>query len=277
MNTFTAILTAITGFVIEPFSGYPVTVLIVASILCGVGMTWVFGKTSNQAALQRTVDRSKAQLLAIRLFKEDLGVTLGAQGTLLKATGWRLVQSLVPMTVLLVPFVLLLTQLAVYYEFQPHAPGDRTVVTMEVAEEAWGDWRMVEPEVTPGLVVETAAHRDDDAHELAWRVRVVAAEQGFLSWHVGDEIVTKRVDIAPAGLADLQPISPQRPGAVFIDQLLYPAEHAFASTGPVRSIRVAHGSRSTPILGVDLPWWATFLIVSMAAALACRRRLGVVF
>ncbi len=276
MNTLNAILSAVSHGVVQPFAAYPATLLVGIAIVCGVAMTWVFGRTSNQTALGRTADRSKAQILAIRLFKEDLAVTLQAQGALLAATGRRLWYSLVPMAVLLVPFVLVLTHLAVFYERRPLVPGEARVLTMALSEEAWSRYQRIEPEVSGGVAVETAALRDGDERTLSWRLRPADADPADLTWQLGDEQITQRIAVGPDG-AGLQPTSVQRAGPRFVDRLLYPADVAFDAASAVQSIHIDYPPRITPVFGVALPWWATFLIVSMITALACRRWLGVVF
>ena len=62
------------------------------------------------------------------------------------------------------------------------------------------------------------------------------------------------------------PVSPLRPGTGFVDRLLYPVERAFGGDSPVRAIEVRHPTRTTEIFGIDVPWWLTFLIVSMLFA-----------
>lgn len=276
MNQFNAIFSAVARGIMQPWAAYPAGLLVVISVVSGVAMTWVFGKTSNQAALCRVADRSKAQILAIRLFKEDLVVTLQAQRALLAVTGRRLWYSWVPMAVLLVPFVLVLTHLAVFYERRPLIPGEARVLTMTLSQEGWERHQDLEPETMPGLAVETEALRDGVHRTLSWRLRAERAEPVTLLWQIEDDQVAKRIAVGHPG-GGLQPIAVQRPGPRFFDRVLHPSETAFDADSPVQSIHVDYPARATPVLGVDVPWWATFLIVSMVTALACRRFLGVVF
>ena len=44
----------------------------------------------------------------------------------------------------------------------------------------------------------------------------------------------------------------------------------------VTSVAVAHTPQNLDVLGLELPWWLYWLIVSIAAALALRRPMGVV-
>src|ERR1041384_4367270 len=53
--------------------------LVGISALAGVLMVWIFGKVSNQKAIEKTRGRLSAELIALRLFKDDLRVFFGIQ------------------------------------------------------------------------------------------------------------------------------------------------------------------------------------------------------
>jgi hypothetical protein len=46
--------------------------LVALSILGGILLVWIFGKVSNQDAIKRARNRLSAELIALRLFKDDL-------------------------------------------------------------------------------------------------------------------------------------------------------------------------------------------------------------
>ena len=75
MNVLNAMLSKVAHALLAPFVDAPVWGLVFWAALAGVGMTYVFGKTSRQAALKRAADQTRAQLLAIKLFRDDIGVT----------------------------------------------------------------------------------------------------------------------------------------------------------------------------------------------------------
>ena len=144
MNTINALLTAISDVLLGPLAGWPpVLVLVLVSAVSGVLMAVVFRYTSRQQALRRVADRGRAQVLAIKLFKDDPTGMFRSLGQLMKYTGLRLCHSLPPALVMLVPFVLLLTQLARWYEYRPLYPGEKAVVEMPLTEEAWAQSRDV--------------------------------------------------------------------------------------------------------------------------------------
>jgi hypothetical protein len=56
-------------------------------------------------------------------------------------------------------------------------------------------------------------------------------------------------------------------GGSFWDRLLYSAEPSIPETSAFKSIEVMYPARSTPILGVDLHWLISLLILSIVFAL----------
>jgi len=276
MNLLNSILTPCFDWLLAPFVDWPLTGLLFWSVVSGILMTFVFGKTSNQRGVKRSADRTRAQLLAIKLFKDDLSVLFACQVELIKATGRRLLYSLPPMIVLMVPFVFVLSQLGLRYEYQALPRDKTTVVALELSESAWAKHQDVILEVSEGVVVETGPLPDDVESSLYWRLRPVQAGTATLSWHIGSEVVEKHLTVA-GSMNQIGRVSPRRPGSGLFDRLLYPGEWGFSADAPVQSISVQQRRRSTPVFGIDLPWWVTFFVVSMLAAFAVRRVLGVEF
>ncbi len=274
MNNFNSWLTWIGAVLLDPFQSYPVTGLVLWGAVSGIVATYVFGRTSSQRRLAQVADQTRAQLLAIKLFKEDLRVTFQCQLALLKATGKRLAYSVPPMLVMIIPFLLVMVQLAVRYEKEPLRPGAATVVRMKLADDAWDTMSNVKLEAPPG-VVETESLRDEFQHTLCWRIRPPKPGSIRLSWRLGGEEIHKEVAVAEE--AALVCVSTRRPGTGVWDRLLHPAEAGFSSADPVQSIDVEHSVRRLPVFGLDVPWWATFLIASTISALMVRRLFGVHF
>src|SRR5881296_1031724 len=81
----------------------PLWSLVGISALAGILLVWIFGKVSNQAAIEKTRNRLSAELIALRLFKDDLKVFFGIQFQVLIWTVKYLRHSLVPMLILMVP------------------------------------------------------------------------------------------------------------------------------------------------------------------------------
>jgi hypothetical protein len=271
MDAFNAILTGLFDVLLAALAGAPAVALIVVSIVVGVIMTIVFRYTSNQRALRRVADRTKAMLLGMRLFKDDLRTALRYQGGLLTATGLRLWHSLPPVAVLIVPVILVLVQLSVRYEHRPLEVGERAVVALRATADGWARWREAMIEPADGVTIETPGVRDDDRRMVSWRVRADDEGERQLSFRAGDETIEKA--IVSAGDEEdvrLRTIETRRVGTSFWDHLVHPGEASIPGAVGIESIVVHYPSRRTPIVGVDVPWWGTFLIVSMVTALCVR-------
>src|SRR5437868_3166835 len=94
--------------------------------LTGIVMLVIFKHTSNQKAIKQARADIKAQMLAMKLFKENVWVTLQAQAGLLWGAFRMIALALVPMLVMAVPLTLVLAQLGLWYQARPLQIGEDT-------------------------------------------------------------------------------------------------------------------------------------------------------
>lgn len=277
MNTLNIAISALSDRVMSFCSGWPpVVTLVVLSAVSGVLMAWAFRLTSAQDKLRRMASLGRAQVLAIKLFKDDLRTTLVCLGRLFRCTGLRLWYSLPPVLVMTVPFVLLLAQLARWYEHRPLRPGETAIVELKTSVNDWRAMRNLLLEAPPQIDVETEAHRDEKAQTVSWRIRAKEPVAGQLRWSLETRQFEKHI-VVVGGADRFGAVCVRRPGAGWWDQLLYPGEGAFHTESPVQGITVHHPRRSTPLFGLNLPWWATFFVVSILAAMLMRPLIKVQF
>ena len=267
MNALNSVLTALTDAFFSLWVGGPAWApLVVVSALAGILAAIVFRFTSRQDLLRRDAELIQAQLLAMKLFRDDLGTMCGSLGRLLRYTALRVWHSLPPMLVMTAPFVLLLAQLARWYEHAPLVPGDQAIVVLQLSGDAWTGSDVTAPESSAELVVETPPLRDPQEHAVYWRIRIAKPSVGKLRWNLPQQTVEKTVAVA-GDREQLMAVDSKRPGPGWTDRLLHPGETAFAASDALRGIAIQYLPRSTPVLGLDLPWWATFLLVSLLGAL----------
>lgn len=265
MNALNAALNWLTDVWLSWMAGAPLLALIITSLVAGALMSVVFRYTSSQSALRRVADRSRANLLAMRLFKDEFGVTIRCVGALLRDAGLRIAYALPPMVVMLVPFVLLLTQLAQRYETRPIPPGKPAFVELFLARDAWdqaGSVRFVPPD---GVQIRTPPLRDAVRRSIAWEVVPRSPLSGELTWEFGGQRYSK--PFVATDSPRLAVAQTRRAGPGFLDRVLYPAEPAFDAASPVQAIELRYPSRSTAVFGWHVPWWLTLLIVSILGAL----------
>jgi hypothetical protein len=277
MNALNSILTAITDAFFSLWAGGPAWApLVVVSALAGLVAAIVFRFTSRQDLLRRDAELIQAQLLAMKLFRDDLGTMCGSLGRLLRYTVLRLWHSLPPMLVMGVPFILLLAQLARWYEHAPLVPGDQALVMLQLSEDEWSETKTLALEQSAEFVVETPSLRDPEEHTLYWRIGITQPRKATLRWKLPRQEIEKCIAVA-SNRQQLLAVDARRPGPGWTDRLLYPGEAAFEDSDTIRGIDVKYPRRSTPLLGLDLPWWAAFLIISVLAAVLGGRVMGIQF
>ncbi len=295
-EAFAAVMSPVVGVLNEPlapimsavigvFSGFPSSVpLIVISLVSGVLAGICFKYTSYQRGLKRVADETRASMLALRLYKESLAVTLVEMGRLAKLIFLRLLYSIPPMLVMMIPFVMLIGHLAMYYQFQPLAPitpgmtPQEYLVQVKLREAEWPAYQRMRLEAPEGVKVVTGPVRGVADLTLNWNIQ---AEKPLgetnLTFKLDDhDVTTKRVTFEAPSDA-LVFANPVRPGTGFLDRVLYPGETAFGANSPVVEIRVPRGDRINTLFGWRIPWWLTFLIVSIFGALLLKPFMKVQF
>ena len=241
-------------------SPFPVWVgLTVISAVTGVVMLIAFRHTSNQKAIGKVKDDIKANLLALKLYKDELRITFLSQARLL----WAIVRLqryvLTPVLVMALPMMLALAQMGIRYQWRPLRSGEQTLIKMHFAPGA-GKSVEVSIEPHPGLVVEVGPVPGGDL--WVWRVRGGAPGRHTLKFHVAGKTLEKELVVGDG----FERVSVLRPSGRWTKQLFHPVERRLAAESKVRSIEILYPSVDSWVRGADY-WVVTFFIVSMVAAL----------
>ena len=240
----------------------------IISLVAGVGMLLIFKHTSNQAAIGRARDGIKADLLSLRLFKDSLAVTFGAQGRMIKGAGLLFIHAMIPLAVMLVPIMLMLGQLGVWYQFAPLAVGNETVIAMKLAPAE--ELPTIELQADSAVEVTAGPMASPGAGEVWWTVRALTPGSHTLSFDVGGETVTKTLAVGRHPMR----VSKRRPGMNFTDVLLHPDERPFQAADTVHWIDIQYAESVSWTCGAD-NWVIYFFVASIVFALLFKGVLGV--
>lgn len=254
------ICTRLGDVVYAVLSPFPIWVgLTVISAATGVVMLIAFRHTSNQKAIGEVKDDIKANLLALKLYKDELRITFLSQARLL----WAIVRLqryvLTPVLVMALPMLLTLAQMGIRYQWRPLRSDEQTLIKMHLAPGA-GKSVIASVEPHPGMAVEVGSVPGGDL--CVWRVRGGAPGRHTLKFHVAGETLEKELVVGDG----FERVSALRPSARWTDQLFHPVERRLAAGFPVRSIEILYPSVDSWVRGADY-WVVTFFIVSMVAAL----------
>ncbi len=272
ISRLNAVFTTVSGWIVRPVMRLPPWLS--CAVLAGITALFIlviYKYTSNQKAIQRIRNRIKANLLAMRLYKDSLQVTLAAQWELFKAGVALLGNSLVPLAVMLLPMIMILAQLQSWYGYEPLGPGAEAVVTVQLHSSE--SLSYVKIRSISGAHIVTGPVRIQSLCQAAWIIQADKADGGKITFQVNDEEIEKSLAI---GKAQYTQISPLRPGPIITDVLLYPVERPFKSDSSVQSVTVDYPQRAWKV-GITNSWLVDFFIMSCALALLLKNVIKVSF
>jgi hypothetical protein len=241
----------------------PTVSLWIISAVTGVVMLLIWRYTSNQAAIGDVRRKISANLLATRLFKDDLSVSFRAQRRIIWQALRLLAYSFQPMLIMMIPFVLIMVQIGLRYEQRPLPVGQKARVKVTLKEGA--AWKGVGDQ----LVLPDGISRDindpcraEGLRTVDWRITPSTAGAYTFVFGKGSDVVAVPVCVGDG----FTRVSRLRGGS-FFDRLLYSAEPSIPKASVFDSVEVFYPLRSTPILGLDVHWLITLLVLSILFAL----------
>ena len=240
---------------------------VLLSILIGIAMLWVVGKTSNQRAVERAKKRMQAHLLEMRLFGDDPRLLLRAQKDLLLHNAKYAAHMTRPMLFLAAPMVILYAHLDAVYGRRPLRVGETALVTAKI------DPSGAAPSLTasPGIAVETPAVRVPPDGEVSWRVRAVGEGRAELILRSPQGELRKSA-VVGGGLA----YAPQRrAGSWWRRLLLAPGEDGYDAAA-IAWLEIEYPAREIGFGAWRTHWVVWFLLISILAAWLLKSRFGVV-
>jgi hypothetical protein len=266
-----ATLEKLFDLIVWPLRGLdPIWALLLLSLLAGVLALWIFGKVSDQERIRKIRDRIRGNVIGIRLFGDDIGLLFRLQGRILWDTLVYMRYALVPTLVLIVPFLLILTQANLRFALKPLKPGQTTVLKVRVAPDS-SDASKVTLDVPEGVVVDSPPVYTPSLGETAWRLRAAAPGSYQLGISAGGESLIKELVVGEGWGA----VSPLRTGESVFEMLLYPGEDPISADSAVRAIELTYPELPLTVFGWEIHWLIILFAGVIVFAFAFKGLLGV--
>ena len=270
------VINGIFNVLFAPFRAmHPAVGLLVISVITGVVMLLIFGKTSNQGAIRQAKARLKAHIAEIWLFRNDLPQMLLAFLRVLGNTGRYFAHSLRPLIFIMIPVVVIMVMLGVRYQHRPLHPGETATVAAHFEDAQWTRGQEIRLSASPGLEVVTPPLRIPSRQEINWKIRADRAGEHSLTLSTPAGEVAKKI-VVTDGAGPLRALAPARGRVLSAQFLTFPIEPPLPKKAGVRSLEITDWpARELRILGLKVNWLVAFFVVSLAAGFAVKGLFGV--
>ncbi len=266
IDGFNAVLKALVSEYAGLFGAvHPLLGLALISAAIGVGMLWVVGKTSNQRAIIRAKKRMQAHLLEMKLYQDDPGIVLRAQGNLLLNNFRYVVNMLRPALFLTLPTVVLYAHLDSVYGKRALRPGESALLSASTNQSETG---LVL--AGHGSVTVDSASVATSTGEVVWRIRATSEGPGALEIQSPLGTVSKTV-LSGAGTAY---VAATRTNSWWKRLLLAPGESRYAGMG-VSRVHIHYPTRTIGVAGWETHWAIWFLGIAILTAYLLKGVLGI--
>jgi len=224
--------------------------MILISVLTALLMLFVFRFTSNQEGIKRVKNKIKAHLLEFWLFKDSLSLSFKAQGNILRYNLKYISYSTKPMLVMIIPLILILMQLNLWFGYEALTPGQEIIFKVKL-EEGHNPLDIdVALEPSSGFDIQTPPLRIEEEREINWRLK--AREKGVhdLTFIVNGQRLIKKLAVAQKRLSKISPLKVKRN---FINELVNPGESPIPGDLPIKTIEVKYPAKSMNLFGWNIP------------------------
>jgi uncharacterized membrane protein (DUF106 family) len=225
--------------------------MIFISFLTALLMLFVFRFTSNQEGIRLVKNKIKAHLLELRLFKDSLSLSFKAQGNILRYNLKYISYSTKPLLVMIIPLILILIQLNIWFGYEALTPGQETILKVKLEEGHSPLDISLSLEPSSGFDIQTPPLRIEEEMEISWRLQ--AREEGVhdLALIINGQRLIKKLAVAQKPLSKISPLKVRRN---FINELMNPGEPPFSRELPIKTIEVKYPTKDISLFGWSIPW-----------------------
>ena len=234
--------------------------MIFISLLTGLLMLFIFRRTSNQAGIRKAKNKIKAHLLELRLYKDSMNVSWRAYGQILRANLKYISHSIKPMLVMIIPILLILIQLNLWFGSRSLKIGQEAVlkIRLEQGKDPLQKEIVIEP--PDGISVETPALRVEDAREIDWRLRALGKGVHTIALRSENQSFSKQIAVEQNRLTK---ISAVKPGSSLLDQMFNPGERPLPKNLGIQSVELVYPSPGMNLFGWHIHWLIVFFALSI--------------
>lgn len=243
--------------------------LLLISAAAGALMLLVFKHTSNQSGIRQIKCKLKAYLLELRLYKDDVRLSLSALRNILISNFKYIGYAFKPMMIMAVPLVFLLLHLAARYEYRPLQVGEEALVSITARESI--PLQAIALLETAAVKIKTPPLRIPSENRIYWRIEAMKGGKCDLSFSFRGKTATETLMVGNG----LPVIVESRGGGKNIKNLANAPERSRAGDSFIAELTIDYPHQTFSLFGLQLSWLVFFLLVSLITGFSLKGLLGV--
>jgi len=251
---------------LPPFWG-----ILFLSLLTSLFVLVVYRAVSSPKKVKDTKNQIKANILAIRLYRDFWKTIVGSFFKSLYYTGKYFVLNLVPLFLVFPLLFLLFVQMDIRYGMRPFRMDENITVKAGFK----GDIGAVDVEIQPNPHFRSAMNPVfiNALREVDWKLKAGANGSTAIAIKVDGATVSKNLVIGD----NLPALSNKKMAASSLEHFIYPAEKLLAPPTLLKYVYIKYPARSISFLGFHAHWLVYYLVLTMIIALALKNKFGVEF
>jgi len=241
------------------------------SLITSLFVLVVYRAVSSPRKVKDTKNQIKANILAIRLYRDFWKTIVSSFFKSLFYTGKYFALNLGPLLLVLPLMFLLFVQMDIRYGMRPFRPGESILVKAQFAG-AIGD--------ADAAIVASPQYRTamnpvtiGSLREVDWKLTADEVGRGAITVTVDGVAITKDLVVGYG----LPALSNRKMAVSSLAHFIYPAEKLLSPAAPLRAISIQYPARLIPFLGLKAHWLVWYLALTMIIALALKNKFGVEF
>ncbi len=240
--------------------------LTLLSLLSGVGMLWVVGKTTPQSLVERSRNKMDSAIYEIRLFIDSPKRVLLSLGRLISNSLLYIAYMMPAFVILALPLTFMYLGLETRHGMEAVATNQPFVISVDLADGV--DGSALTYATSDGLEITAPPLYIASEQAVYLRGKLKSPSEESIRFIVAGDAVTKRIVGDPSAVQ----MAPDRASGLDLFISYGPESNL---TGPVTGISVSHEMKDNEYLGIGMPWWFWWLLLMMISAFGLKKRMGV--
>lgn len=285
IHTINYVLTKLFDIILYPFSFIsPFWGILFLSILMSFVVLYIYKWISSPRAVKSAKDKIKADILAIRIYKDLWRVIAGSFFKSLGHTFHYFGLNLLPLLIIIPILFPAFVQMDIRYGMKPFQVGDEIIIKAAFSQDPNDlDVELLasdnfKPKMNPVFinayrVYEESGEKKYPIKEVNWKVKATREGTAKIRIKVRDKVYEKQLVIGDFRGAT----SNKKMNKSSLEHFIYPAEKLLSNPGELVNIYIQYPGSEVTFAGLTTHWLVFNIILVVIIVLALKNRFGIEF